>query len=256
MTENQPQDRTSTGSQTSDFDTSRAVLRLLVGLTLEGVDELTRRLREWEEKVMQPDDTSPPVEEIRAAEPASLSEGDRLYYALIGAAFAARERAARDLPAWLAAPGEGVQQVIDTAERLTENPVLRPLVKPVKAQAETVGKQINAEVERWIAIGQAEAGHSRAVARIAVPEIIDEVLESLAENPELQDLIQQQSVGLAGEVVDSMREVTVTADTVVEAVVRRLLGRKPRRQLPAPDNRLLPEPVQNGHKEPSSDERT
>lgn len=233
-----------------DFAASKAILRLLVGLTLEGTDELSRRLREWEDRITQEAAPTPPD----GSDAETLTDGDRLYYALIGMAFAARQRVENDLMGWLVSPSRAMQGMIDAADQIAQNPLLRPLVKPLKEQAEQLSTQMHGEIERWIAIGQAEEQRSRAIARTAVPEIVDEVLESLADNPELQDLIQQQSVGLAGEVVDSVREVTVTADAVMEGIVRRLLRRRPRNQLPAPDKRLLPEPSQNGHKGPYNDD--
>lgn len=240
-----------------DFDTGKAILRLLVGLTLEGVDELGRRLREWETEVTQQDATASGVESTASgADTAPLSDGDRLSYALIGMAFAARQRIEDDLQNWLQAPGRAVQGMIDTADDLANNPLLRPLIQPVKERAETLSQQVNDEVERWIAIGQDEEAHSRAVARIAVPEVINEIINHLADNPELQDLVQQQSVGLAGEAIDSVREVTVTADAVLERIVRGLLRRKPRPELPPPGARpMLPEPSRNGSKEPHHDEQ-
>lgn len=229
----------------TDFETSKAMLRLLVGLALEGTDELSRRLRAWEAEVVQKKVTPPPTD------PGShtMSDADRLFYALIGMTFAIRQRAARDMAGWLLSPGRVIQQMSDNVDKLSQNPLLRPFIKPVKDQADALGQQMQDEVERWIALGQAEERHSRAVARVAVPELIDEVLEILAENPELRALIQQQSVGLAGEVVDSMREVTVTADAVVEGIVRKMLRRAPRKQLPVRDTHLLPEPDPNGRKE-------
>lgn len=250
MTENMRQN--SDSEQEIDFNTGQAVLRLIVGLTLEGTDELSRRLREWETRITQ--EHEPPSSSSTGTQSKSLSEGERLYYALIGMSFAARQRVERDMTEWLSSPGRVMQGLIDLTNDLSENPLLRPLVQPIKEQAEAVSQHVHDEIERWVAIGQAEEQRSRAVARIAVPEVIDEVLEMLADNPELQDLIQQQSVGLAGEVVDSVREVTVTADSVVEAIARRILGRKPRRQLPPPDNRLLADSSQNGHKEPDRDD--
>lgn len=57
----------------------------------------------------------------------------------------------------------------------------------------------------------------------------------LQENPEpIQDIVQGQSLGLATEVMDEVREKTVTADTLIEEVVRRILRRPPRSELPLP----------------------
>jgi len=55
------------------------------------------------------------------------------------------------------------------------------------------------------------------------------------ENSEqVQVLIQGQSIGLAGEMLNEVRGRTVTADNVLEAVVRSILRRPPRSELPPP----------------------
>lgn len=55
----------------------------------------------------------------------------------------------------------------------------------------------------------------------------------------VQTLIQGQSLGLAGQVMDGVRERTVTADTVAEMVARRLLRRTPRTDLPLPGHEVM-----------------
>ncbi len=59
------------------------------------------------------------------------------------------------------------------------------------------------------------------------------------ENPEaVQELIQGQSLGLAGEVMDQVRERTVTADSLLEAMVRAVLRRTPRENMPEPPDEI------------------
>lgn len=59
-------------------------------------------------------------------------------------------------------------------------------------------------------------------------------------NPDgVQSLIQGQSMSMAGQMMNEVRERTVTADSVVEMIVRNILRRKPREQLAPP-----PEEVQ------------
>jgi hypothetical protein len=65
-------------------------------------------------------------------------------------------------------------------------------------------------------------------------EIIDEFINRLSENPELQALITEQSLGVASEMRDEVRERTVTADNLMEGLVRRVLRRSPRAELPGP----------------------
>ncbi len=55
----------------------------------------------------------------------------------------------------------------------------------------------------------------------------------------VQTLVQGQSLSLAGELRDEVRERTVTGDSLVDSIVRGLLRLKPREELPPP-----PDPVQ------------
>ena len=68
----------------------------------------------------------------------------------------------------------------------------------------------------------------------------DTYIEYLNQHPDnVQTLIQGQSLGLAGQVMDGVRERTVTADTVAEMVARRLLRRAPRTELPSPPHEIM-----------------
>ncbi|NDJ62358.1 MAG: hypothetical protein GYB67_14620 [Chloroflexi bacterium] len=212
------------------FDMGHAALRLIVGSVLEGADEFSKRLQRWEHETA--------ATLTAAADDPPTAEHERLRHALIGLAFVAQDRLRQETARWLDFPSQSTRSLIDMAERMAGNPLLRPFAKPFKANLETMAQQVEAEVERWRQIGQQEEPRSRALSRKALEEIVDEVLEELAKNPELQSLIQQQSIGLAEEVVDNMREVTVTADSVVEGIARRLLRRQPRNQLPPADLRL------------------
>jgi hypothetical protein len=84
-------------------------------------------------------------------------------------------------------------------------------------------------VERWIDAGRAAEQRSRALARQAAfdgtDEAMDEVIGILAEKPEVRDLVTQQTVGMAGELVGEVRERGAAADTFWERRLRRLLRR-------------------------------
>lgn len=68
----------------------------------------------------------------------------------------------------------------------------------------------------------------------------DTYIEYLNQHPEnVQTLIQGQSLGLAGQVMDGVRERTVTADSVAEMIARRVLGRAPRGDLPPPSHEVI-----------------
>lgn len=75
------------------------------------------------------------------------------------------------------------------------------------------------------------------------PEIVEEIVRSQGDDyidylnhypAAVQTLIQGQSIGMASEVRDELRERTVTGDSIAELIVRRLLRLKPQDELPLP----------------------
>ena len=89
-------------------------------------------------------------------------------------------------------------------------------------------------VKKWIDLGREAEPPSRELAKITYAQIVDEFISQLAENPEIQTLVTQQSIGLATEVRDEVRGRGVTADNMLESLVRRVLRRAPREELPEP----------------------
>jgi hypothetical protein len=68
-----------------------------------------------------------------------------------------------------------------------------------------------------------------------VREVGDRYIAYLNDHPDdVQNLVQGQAVGMAAEVRDNVRTVTVTGDTFLETLVRALLRRAPREDLPPP----------------------
>jgi hypothetical protein len=63
----------------------------------------------------------------------------------------------------------------------------------------------------------------------------DTYIDYLNEHPDaVQTLVSGQSLGIAGQVMDEVRERTVTADSVAEMLVRGLLRKKPRYDIEEP----------------------
>lgn len=63
----------------------------------------------------------------------------------------------------------------------------------------------------------------------------DKYIDYLNEHPDkVQNLISGQSMGIASQVMDEVRERTVTADTVAEMFARRILGKRARTEIDEP----------------------
>jgi hypothetical protein len=107
-----------------------------------------------------------------------------------------------------------------------------PLRRPLAAK---IGRW-REEAARIISEGELEELQGRALVAGTLETLTLEVMDEIAESPEMQifvqELIGQQGVGLATSMVDNARSVTLTADDTAEALLRWLMRRKPRRELP------------------------
>ena len=99
------------------------------------------------------------------------------------------------------------------------------------AQDPAVQALIQAQADAYIAYLRA---HPEVLADL-IREQGDTYIDYLNLHPDaVENLVQGQSVTLAGEVLDEVRERTVTIDSAFEMVLRTLLRRPPRDQLPPP----------------------
>jgi hypothetical protein len=91
-----------------------------------------------------------------------------------------------------------------------------------------------AQVSRLIERGRAEEQHSQALVQTALAKTVDDSIEYLASNQEIQELVEAQSTGLANEIIEELRERSISADIFVEKLARRFVRRPPRSTLPEP----------------------
>ncbi len=201
--------------------------RFLVGIVLLGGDVLMQRIREVQgELVAHPD---------VMAQPASLDKAsarDLARYLAIGLTV-------RGQNLLLKGVRRGFNLSLGTAswslgwlDRATDNRLMRPFRRPVESRLQ----RLDRETGQVIREGQLEELKGRLLAQEAVMEIIDDVIEFVAENPEASAWIQQviggQSIGLATAMRDNARQLTVSSDGLAESMARRILRRTPRQALP------------------------
>lgn len=141
---------------------------------------------------------------------------------------------------------------------LAEHPAVEHLIDvkvdkilPKLAQSAAIQQLIAAQVDMLLPeLAQSAAIHDLIAAQVnqILPELAadeqialliraqgDKYIDYLNEYPEkVRNLVSGQGVGLAGQLLDEVRERTVTADSVAEMVVRNLIKRKSRSDLPPP----------------------
>jgi len=243
----------------------RTFTRLMVGSAILGLDELQRQLQTWEQTAnqayyrelqthgtatSQPESRpTPPVQPDTPGEAAAVEQHpgspqqtlpqqpaptdtptESLRYALIGLLFESQSR----MEEGITTLSRIDQELGNMATALTRPLQRNPLLAPAQRLFDTYAARGEAEVFRWIERGRQEEARSRILTETAAQLTFESSVHQIAINPEVQELVQKQGTGLAGEVIEEVRERAVSADTLVERVVRSLLGRTPREQLPEP----------------------
>lgn len=201
----------------ANFDDLESVLRLLVGYGVLGGDELLKRLHQWEEKVMY--EPQPP------GQMPLENDFTRLRYALIGLLFDGSKRAvkaANDIVNYSSRQTNVAQRTLDDLSRM---PLIGLIASPVKRTVDQATRRRDDEVERLIRIGRVEERDGRKLAAVATDELISELLNRIGNDPEVSNIIQNQSVDMAGDMVDDFRQGTFKADRKLQGAIQRLLGR-------------------------------
>lgn len=226
-----------------------SIARLLIGGVLLGIDELNASLGNWGAEISSPksgnadypSSQSSKSEEFDIPSNTSISQSDEydnsniVRYALIGLAFDIQERVQSGL------------KIVDQTTRSISNvatPIIDPisnsrLVKPFRRRYDELVLRGKQEVDRWVDAGLAEDTRSRQFAQTALEKSVDKSIDYLTTNEEIKELIETQSVSLAGEVVEEIRERAVSADILLERIVRMLLRLTPRTELPAPPTEVM-----------------
>jgi hypothetical protein len=101
------------------------------------------------------------------------------------------------------------------------------LWRPVRERFDLYSATGESIVSSWIRTGRREEQVSRALARKqAYDEIVNDVIAYLAQKPEVRDLVQQQTMGLAEEIVGDIRERSSEFDSLLEERVNRMMRRR------------------------------
>lgn len=213
-----------------EFDAYLAVVKLLVGGTIEGASELVKRLEKWEQE-LQPTDGAPVTGEIHTS-------GDVARYMLVGLALSASDGLRRQVIKLTQASDVFWRMTGNATQPLVDNRLTGIVARPLDRAFDRLVANGQKRVNDWVELGRTQEPGTRQLARKAYLGVVDEFISHLAENQELADLVQEQSVGLASEAVDEIRSRTVSADALAEGIVRRILRRPPRRELPAPSEEM------------------
>ncbi len=202
--------------------------RFLVGILVFGSDELMQRVRETQQDI---DETFPAYAKT-GADLSDASTAELLRYLTVGLLGRGQRKIASGVRSGLQASLSTTSWVLGKLDRLTDNPLARPVRNPIESRLKSWGQEAGVVIRE----GHQEEVTGRLLAQETIGEITDDMIDWISQNPELmraiKELIGQQSVGIAGTMMDNARQVTVVSDDAVEGVVRKFLRRTPRSALP------------------------
>jgi len=222
MAENE--NRAETAAPAVDDEMLEAFTRLLVGALVEGSAQFRERLTEWDKATAVPPG---------GRETNGRSAAEQLRHALIGALFHAEAHLkTRQVPRFKRAAG----LVFRSINRLAAPAANTRIGRSINGRIDNLAARGETVAHKWIATGRVEEARGRKLAIKATQESIDEFINYLSQNEELQNLITEQSMSLAAESMNSVRERTVTSDALAERFVRALLRLPPRTTLAPPGN--------------------
>jgi hypothetical protein len=222
-----------------------ATIRALVGLAFHAADTTARAMSatagvaqsvaSWVAAPLRPVVRSPLVRPIRRPIEALAARGQKRYERLVRTGLA-EERRTRRL-------AEGVTGLLmaDVVEFAGENPGVKRLVDaqvdrllPSLVADPTIQELLVQQLGEWL---EGLTTRSETLDPL-VRGLGDRYIAYLNEHPEdVQNLVQGQAMSMAGEVRDSVRTLTVTGDSFVEAFARGLLRRPLREDLSADQQR-------------------
>jgi hypothetical protein len=226
-------------------------LRTLVGLAFEAVDMTARAVSATAlmagsvagatRSAVRPVTESALLRPLRAPVEYLSARGEARFQQILEASRAERRRSRR-----LAEDVTGLL-LEDIVSYAGDNPGVKALVDeqverllPTLVNDPTIQQLLVEQLGEWISGLSTRAETLDPLVR----EVGDRYVAYLNEHPDdVQNLVQGQAVGMASEVRDQVRKMTVTGDTVLETLARNLLRRTPRSDLPPPKTQL---PSRNG----------
>jgi hypothetical protein len=215
------------------------LVRLSLGAALLAVEALSSGLRQVEEQEASPavpeerpiESVLIPAEEWDTALRHELESPPR--QVALGFALDTRSRLTRTVRAILR---QG-NRVVGTVDRALGPALGSRVLSPARGPFERLVERGQAQVQHWRDLGRAEEARSRTLIQNVAEQAIDTTVDTVSSDPRtkkiVQDIIQQQSLGMADEAIEEVRERTVTGDMLLERPVRSILRRRPRESVPA-----------------------
>jgi hypothetical protein len=176
--------------------TVRMLMRMALGGAVIGREEMKNRFQDKQS------DSHIPGAELNRVTPIE-SETDRARYAAVGAIANSSEVLRISLTKMEQRSDRSYGTLIRALQPVTDSRLLKPFRRRYRRYLDH-GDKI---VSKWIAAGRREEYLGRQLAQEAAVESIEETLDYLADSPEMDELMTQQSLDLVDDILlDDIRE--------------------------------------------------
>lgn len=218
----------------AEDDSSIAVLAYLItGGAILAADEIQSRINQKRSQMQRSQQ-----EAVLLTHPDD--DRDQLRYALIGLMLQTPASLQRGLST-LERMASGLVEFISSGLRPVSN---SRLARPIQVRYESLVERGEQIVAGWIDAGRSGELASRDMVQDTADEAINELILVLANRPELRELVQQQSIGMAQEFSGALQSRAAAADSLLERVAYRVLPFARRDTTPTLEVPVLPEDEQ------------
>lgn len=180
-------------STTARVGVGRMLMRLVLGSIIIGSEELKHRFQESQSQTHVP-----PV--ILNGETPVETDSDRARYAVLGALATSSNAVGRNLSSL----GKLSNKVFHGLKRAAQPVTDSRFMSPFHQQFQRLTERGEDVLSGWIAAGRREEYLSRQLVQDTATEAIEETLDYLAESPEMDELVQQQSGDLFDDVFEDV----------------------------------------------------
>lgn len=176
--------------------TLRMLMRMALGSAVIGREELKNRFQDKQSE------SHIPGAELNRVTPIE-SEADRARYAVVGAMVNSSEALRRSLSKLGQRSDRSFGRLSRAIQPATDSRLLKPFRRRYRRYLDHGDKVVS----KWVAAGRREEYLGRQLAQETAIESIEETLDYLADSPELDELMAQQSVDLVDDILfDDIRE--------------------------------------------------
>jgi hypothetical protein len=205
----------------------RSLTRLTIGGLIIAIEELNHRIPEWEKSAKK-------YESIERGVSSSSLETHPDYTIVrdgaIGFFFEVQDRL-----------GLSLRRLDWITRRISDrtSPMLEPITQGrvssrVSSRLDKLANLGQTKLDHWIERGRLERANSRSLLLAALDDTVEQAVDEMSTRPEVLELVQGQSVTMAGEIVEEIRERSISTDNLLDTISRRILRRSPRKVIPEP----------------------